>query len=580
MLDTSVACREKNHENELLKSFCKQCKVCICDKCGQTRHNNHTKVHIDQAAKQHKIDIEEIVEEMKNGIADYKEHVEKTKEFSRKSREKIATARSKVMTSLEELIRLLKKHESTTLTSLEVIEEKEQRGLVAQLQHFRCSEEQLQTSVEYCEAILQRNQSVEILQAHHTLIERCRGLLNSEKLNIYKPPHVSYKLNKEVFENVRSAVPAVGRVVVSSTDSLQSVAEGSGLQEPDVGSEATIKITTKDSHENKCYEEEDQIHVKVQTPSGEELSHLLAPSEGGEHLVTFTPDCVGQHDVLIAVNGQPLTGSPWRVHVAPHRYKSVFSFGTHGKGQGQFDQPLDIAINDKTMNIAVADLSNNRVQLFYPDGSYLKDIGAGKLTRPTSVAFTRSSEVIVVASAKIFCFNDSGDFLKRVTNKHLKEPRRLTIGRDGRMVVCDGGDNTVKVLSSDGAQLLHTISAPDRALPLYAVCHQNMFFVCYPLAQGVKVFNEDGVFLYSIGTPGSGDGQLSGPFGFTIDMFDNLVVCDSCNKRLQVFTLDGKFVSKIEGQHIRFAFPYSAAVSSTGQLFVAEREKHCVHVLK
>ena len=339
MLDTSLVCREKNHENELLKSFCKQCKVCICDKCGQTRHNNHTKVHIDQAAKQHKIDIEEIVEEMKSGIADYKEHVEKTKEFSRKSREKIATARSKVMTSLEELIRLLKKHESTTLTSLEVIEEKEQRGLVAQLQHFQCSAEQLQTSVECCEAILQRNQSVEILQAHHALIERCRGLLNSEKMNIYKPPHVRYELNKEVFENVRSAVPAVGRVVVSSTDPLQSVAEGSGLQEPDVGSEATIKITTKDSHENKCYEEEDQIHVKVQTPSGRGLSHLLAPSEGGEHLVTFTPDCVGQHDVLIAVNGQPLTGSPWRVHVAPHRYKSAFSFGSWGEDKDSLTGP-------------------------------------------------------------------------------------------------------------------------------------------------------------------------------------------------------------------------------------------------
>ena len=58
------------------------------------------------------------------------------------------------------------------------------------------------------------------------------------------------------------------------------------------------------------------------------------------------------------------------------------------------------------------------------------------------------------------------------------------------------------------------------------------------------------------------------------------MVCDSNNKRLQVFTLEGKFVSKIEGQHIGFENPFSVAVSSTGHLFVTDKENHCVHVFK
>ena len=63
-------------------------------------------------------------------------------------------------------------------------------------------------------------------------------------------------------------------------------------------------------------------------------------------------------------------------------------------------------------------------------------------------------------------------------------------------------------------------------------------------------------------------------------MFGNLVVCDRGNERLQVFTLDGKFVSKIEGQHIGLKQPFFVAVSSTGQLFVTDFDKDCVHVLK
>ena len=95
----------------------------------------------------------------------------------------------------------------------------------------------------------------------------------------------------------------------------------------------------------------------------------------------------------------------------------------------------------------------------------------------------------------------------------------MTIASDGRMVVCDIGDNTVKVLTPDGSQLLLTISDPDRALPWYAICHQGMFVVCYAGANTVKVFSKDGVFMYRIGTSGSGDGQLCRPVALTIDRF-------------------------------------------------------------
>ena len=54
--------------------FTEQCKVCICEKCRQTRHNDHTVMDIHQAAEQHKVDIEKIVQEMKIEIADHEEH--------------------------------------------------------------------------------------------------------------------------------------------------------------------------------------------------------------------------------------------------------------------------------------------------------------------------------------------------------------------------------------------------------------------------------------------------------------------------------------------------------------------------
>ena len=245
------------------------------------------------------------MQEMKSKIADYTEHVKRKKTSFKRSRERIATARNKVMTSVEELKRLLQEHEKAMITSLDIIEGKEHREHAAQLEHFQISINQLQTHVEWCEDMLLRKKSVEILQTQNALIGRCKGLLNAEKLNIYKPSHVRYEINKEHVENVRSELSVVGRVVIGSTDTLQSVAEGTGLQEGDVGSEATIKVKTKDSDGNQCCDENDQIFLKIQSSSEKELSHTIEHNKDGEYSITYTPDCVGQHKVLIEVNGEP-----------------------------------------------------------------------------------------------------------------------------------------------------------------------------------------------------------------------------------------------------------------------------------
>ena len=574
-LDTSFVCREKFHENELLSSFCTQCKVCICDKCKQTRHDQHNTVSIHQGAEQHKVDIEDIVEEMKREIAVYKEQMKRIDESLRRGRQRIAAARNEAMTSVEELMRLLQEHEKAVLTSLDVIEGKAQREHATQREHFQISMNQLQTHVDWCKDILERKKSVEILQAH-ALIGQCRGVLNAEKKNIYKPSHVRYEINKELVEDARRAVSSMGQVVVSNTDPLQSLAEGTGLKVGEVGREAKITLTTNDFDGNQCYDENDRIDVTVKTPSSKGLSYMIEPDKNGEYSVSYTPDCVGQHEVLIAVNDEPLNGSPWSVYVT-HRYKYSFSIGLHARKQGQFFRPISIAIDNKSGNVAVAD--ENRVQIYSLEGTYLRDVAKNGLITPTSVAFTKSSELIVVSSSNlIFCFDQSYRFVKNIalTNKELNSPRRLTIAGDGRLVVCDWGDHTVKVLSSDGSQLLLTIRESANALPRHAVCHQKTIFVSYYLAGVVKVFSEkDGVFLYSIGIS-----KLSYPLGLEVDRFDNLVVCDRDNARLQIFTLDGKFLNTVEGQHNGLSEPYSIAVSSASQLFVTDYSKHCVHVFQ
>ena len=162
----------------------------------------------------------------------------------------------------------------------------------------------------------------------------------------------------------------------------------------------------------------------------------------------------------------------------------------------------------------------------------------------------------------------------------LKTPWYISVCGDGHIITCDKDDKTIKVLSPDGKNLLQSLRAADcDAEPFCAVYQQDKFFFSYPGADRVMVFNNAGKYLYYIGSEGSGDGQFSGPTRLAIEKFNRLIVCDAGNRRLQLLTLDGKYVAKVAGSFFDHnCHLLCCAVSNTGHLFATDCNKHCIYV--
>ena len=255
-------------------------------------------------------------------------------------------------------------------------------------------------------------------------------------------------------------------------------------------------------------------------------------------------------------------------------------------GPEQFGEPDSIAVNERTGKIAIAERLNRRVQLFDRECRFLRTIGgkgpyAKRIKFPFSVEFTTSDEVIVIHGerfklSKMFLFTEHGDFIK-VISQHLIDP---SVRDDGHMIVCDSGDNSVKVLSPDGTGLVQSFKGPHASdYPASVVYHENKFFVLYHPCYYVKVFNNEGLYLYDIGKEESCSGQ---PFCFgnklTIDSFNNLIVCDNINNdRLQVFSLDGKFINSF---NVGIKSSWSVAAFEHNKLLVSGYKKHVIYVLR
>ena len=575
LIHRPAMCSQQYHENQPLEFYCEECKVLICHKCSVVGHNRHTMTDTQKAAQVQKMQMKDVLKKVKAETVIYENEIRKQTELMDKTKNEILSAEKKMTDAVEERIRELREHERVMKAKFAEIYEAQQKQHATRLENFELVLTQLQSCIERSESTLERNVSAEILQTNQIIVGRCKELLNVTKPDIYKPLHVNYIVEKQLN-------PGLDRIVVSNTDPVLSLAEVDNQGLVKEKTVANFIIVTRDSDGKQCYYEDDEVKVNIITSAGDQLETEIKDTKDGKYTVTYTPQCVGQHRVEIQVNGQPLTGSPWVVQVIPHQYQFAFQFGSKGKEQGQFNEPWGIAVNDKSRTLAVADSNSKRDQMVSFDGNFLKKIALEAETN--SVAFTESGDLLISNvdsdDNKLILYTEGGQFIRYISDEHVKIPWHISVGSDGRIITCDIDDKTIKVLSPDGKNLLQSFSAPGCDVePVCAVYQQDKFFVSYPEADRVMVFNNAGEYLYDIGSEGTGDGQLSDPIGLAIDKFNRLIVCDGENMRLQLFTLDGKYVAKVAGSFFdQNSHLVGCAVSDTGHLFVTDKNKHCIYV--
>ena len=569
LIHRPVMCSHKYHEDQALEFYCEDCKVLICLKCSIVSHNRHLVTETQKAAQEQKMQMAEAVAKVKAEILMCENEIKKQTELKTENLTDIMNAEKKMTETMEELIRDLREHQKKMKQTFRNICGAEQKQHGIRLENLELITTKLKSCVEQGQGILQRNISAEILQTNHVILGRCDELLKERKPDVYKSPYFSYLIEKKF--------DLLDQILVTKTDPSMCLAGG---HHSEIEKESTFVAGTRDSEGLQCYKQDDQITVDILTPEGDHVKTELKDSKDGKYTVTYTPQCVGQHNVNIQVNAQPLTGSRSVVQVREHQYQFAFKFGSKGKKPGEFVVINDIAVSDKTGAIAVADYSNTRIQLFSADGKFQREVRLDGC--PSSVSFTDCGDLLTLVSGsnnKLRLFSEEGQLIKLFNDKGLTKPQHLSITSDGRLVVTEERNNEVKVLSPDGNDLLQSFTAPNcHEYPKCTVYHQDKFFVSYPFAHCIKVFDKAGMHLLDIGCKGSSDGQFDCPVGLVVDKYNRLIVCDVNNRRLQLFTLSGKFLSKMQEEYLNSCNPRYASINSNDNLFVADSWGNCIFV--
>lgn len=202
-----------------------------------------------------------------------------------------------------------------------------------------------------------------------------------------------------------------------------------------------------------------------------------------------------------------------------------------GSGQGQLNQPTGIGLSPDGETIYVLNAGNQRIDRYGRDGTFI-GVWDGAVDPVLGLSWN---------------VNQGGT--------------GLTVAPDGLIYIADTWNHTVVVVDEDGTvvrQLGQRGALTDITDTGISLDQPGLFFGPRGIAvtgerifvtdtgnERVQVFSMDGTFLTAFGGFGSEPGQLIEPTGIVIGPDGNVWVADSGNARIQVFTIEGEFVEEI-----------------------------------
>jgi len=161
----------------------------------------------------------------------------------------------------------------------------------------------------------------------------------------------------------------------------------------------------------------------------------------------------------------------------------------------------------------------------------------------------------------------------------LSKPWGVAVNERNEIVVTEVGNSRIQAFSSDGTYLRSFGREGDKQgefnFPTgiaFDIKSGNILVVDHR----VQLFSEQGEYLNQFGDKGKLDHQLMRPHGLSVDCDGHIIIADSGNKLVKIFSQSGQLLQKI-GRNGSFAFPIHC-VQYDKYLIVSDYNEHCIKV--
>jgi len=554
--------RKKTHCKEVLKFYCKECKIPVCQDCAIVEHSKHEMQYLDVTAAAMKQTITARLDAAEKETRTISNSLRELEEESREIEERSQFVKSQIQDAVKMLIRNLQQQEKELIAEVEKETEIQQNRVTREQTEVRGYLNEIEHGMSRARHIIDCSTAADLVEAGPFVSKLLQHLPTTEFV-ASATPRVVFLENRALTFIVQN--DGIGRLDKSPTKANQCTMEC--LDKVTAGLEARFELVTRNAEGDQSYSPGDRIVVVLASAEAETLSAEMkvVDRNNGSYEVSCFPKRKGEHRFTAFVNGEEISNlSP--VRVKKRSYKRLRTIGGKGTAVGELNAPWGVAVTGQN-EIFVCDNGNDRLQVYDEEGNFIRTIDHELLTGPRGICVDSAGWIYVTAQNKILMFNPDGEYAKEISYEVNKDVywSGITVDEQGNIIVCYNG---IHVLSPEG-ELLKKISSETFFDPFDCMYWEGKIFVSNWATNTVDVFGCDGKLLQEIGKQNSGNAVFSRPTGLAIDKTGQLLVADDSG--VQIFTTDGKFVVKF-GIFV-LSNPYGMSVSNSGRIIVSDGDE-------
>uniref|UniRef100_A0A182YFK2 B box-type domain-containing protein n=2 Tax=Neocellia TaxID=44535 RepID=A0A182YFK2_ANOST len=564
---------------EVLRYLCESCKKVVCQECTLWDHKDHSCIPVANISHGASDKIMSILESGKLGTKYIKASIDRAVTYSQAVERDAMEASARIRKAMRHFILAAEDRERTLLERVDKFRQQKLTSLSDQMAGLRAALAGLsQTSDMLTKALdsVSMMGSMEIAKTLTTgesqmeqFAAMYKNLQPKEEFITFVAPN--FELLQEI--RMQGDVMLVGQRSNSVSSNSSGNASIQGQSGPNcgggnanngvssgVGAVGTVgNILTR------------RPIVRSTTPAQRIGSSTWEPmgkgSGGGSSVLGSSPTSFGIGPIPGApILGQCIPGCNNHVAAKPAVGPSL-TFGFDGHEDGQVSRPWGITV-DKDGQILVADRRNNRVQIFYPDGTFKLKFGSkgtanGQFDLPAGICTDGQGRIIVVDkdNHRVQVFSAGGLFLLKFgcygkECGQFQYPWDVAVNTKGEILVTDSRNHRIQLFSPDGlfisrysfdgvnhSRYLKGLTTPRGA------CFTPQGDIIISDFENHRLLLIDATLskvLAAKGHEGSAVHEFSRPSGICCDDDGRVIVADSKNQRVLVFSPQLEFLWAVE----------------------------------
>ena len=362
VLKRPVFCQKELHDKEVLKFYCKECDIPVCQTCVIVDHNKHDVEHLELTAREVKKSITSrlaAARETSEAIScNYNTGEEKK---SRQIDDCTDNNKERIRQTIKSLFSILHQKEEELIAEVEnerKIAREELRKSADAFQDFLRKREE---SISNIEAVVERSTGEDLVRSStkETIDELFQGLQEPQDMPSTTDRIVYSKVfvkNEAVSTILEESV--IGRLEQSLTEAKKCFVDDFIL--PTVGLAMEIEVIARNSEGEQYYCAGDYITVQLHSVNQDLNTNCIAEEvkivdwQNGEYTVSFIPSESGQLLLTVRVNGENITKFP-PIEIKERWFKPLRFIGERAIEGLQLRKPWGITTSDSN-EIFVSDM--------------------------------------------------------------------------------------------------------------------------------------------------------------------------------------------------------------------------------